>query len=229
MPRAIISFTVLVATPLIFSACGGGIGSGLPLDAAQGMLIGADCNPAVDLACDADTFCAGLPQGDDTGTGTCLEMCGCVTIEDCYDPGNLCYHIQCVGEATCEAGRCGWECGFGNPSQEGSDNQGPAQEGAVCDVTRGCADGLGCKNVVDGAGTCQPRGWCKEATVYADCAGLLENDAQGDWTCDANRCVWVPDDRSSTSARGNPELGLNEQVQVDIRTPPALSFRPAGG
>jgi len=63
-------------------------------------------------------------------------------------------------------------------------------EGDPCDDAHQCQDGLMCKNVVDGHGTCHDTYWCEQATVGGDC-GLLDHIMTvGRWTCNDHHCAW---------------------------------------
>ncbi len=81
-----------------------------------------------------------------------------------------CY--ECVDPETCQV-----------PSTDGD-------EGARCDDSHGCNEGLFCKNVVNGVGTCQGETWCDSSTVNADCANVVHIMVPGTWTCNDHHCAW---------------------------------------
>jgi hypothetical protein len=184
----------LMAMTLTLTACGREDGSRFPLNVDRSPLVGADCGPAVELGCDSDTYCAGLPQDAPDAAGTCLEMCGCNTVEDCFNPDNKCYHIECVGEATCEAGHCGWECW---PSQGGGDD--PEKPRGACEeatVEQDCAGLLANDDL--GTWSCQHNRcvWTPEDPV--------DTSAQDSWQLSTVTPIQVELDRLQTNASQFP-------------------------
>ncbi len=131
---------------------------------------------------------------------------------------NGCY--ECVDPDTCTV-----------PSTEG-------QEGDRCDTDHPCAEGLFCKNQVDGVGSCQGELWCDPQTVDADCANVVHIMVPGTWSCNEHHCAWqtglsnqeitaqdtplaIPDNdpqgvTSTIHVGGMKSVCLDPQVSVDL-------------
>ncbi|MDA3863707.1 MAG: CUB domain-containing protein [Deltaproteobacteria bacterium] len=102
--------------------------------------------------------------------GTCNIDADCST-------GEYCEPAQCFNPyAPC----------YGTCTPEQSDGQ----QGASCTDTEMCAEDLFCKNIVDGAGSCQPENWCESSSVETDCALLPHIAIPGNWVCSHNTCTW---------------------------------------
>jgi len=98
-------------------------------------------------------------------------------------------------------GSDGWFTMVGGPASYTLGNQAivgirpyALPEGYLCGGWGGwpCAEGLFCKNRVNGVGTCQQEGWCYQDTVAADCDGQPHDAVPGRWVCQAHSCVWTP-------------------------------------
>ncbi|HJK92864.1 MAG TPA: proprotein convertase P-domain-containing protein [Polyangiaceae bacterium LLY-WYZ-15_(1-7)] len=134
----------------------------------SGGQVGDAC--ATNADCAEENHCQG---------GTCAADGSCGVVSDCDLEGNLWVHVMCVGYATCEAGRCGWECG----APIGG-------EGDPCDTSAQCGEELYCA----GDGTCTAYGEC---STSADCNredNLFPHPAcVGTGVCSAGLCGWECD------------------------------------
>ncbi len=66
----------------------------------------------------------------------------------------------------------------------------PGSEGWECRDDGDCSNGLRCKNVIDGVGSCRSELWCAPETVAVDCADLFHPAIPGYWDCPAGTCTW---------------------------------------
>ncbi len=107
-----------------------------------------------------------------------LEPGQCNRDEDCGE-GQRCVPHQCFNPYAPCYGECVAEVWDGS-------------EGSKCDDDHPCQEGLFCKAVSDGVGTCRPETWCQPETVAADCANVIHIAVPGFWTCENHECSWVP-------------------------------------
>lgn len=135
---------------------------------------------AADADCDGELYCA--------ADGVCHAAGTCSVATDCAAPGNGWIHPLCVGEASCDAGQCGWHCSVEPPACVDGETMNDgcndcvcggglwtctrrycppvAVQGEACDDNVVCDVGLVCdQGATDGAtcraggvGTCQPEG-----------------------------------------------------------------------
>jgi inhibitor of cysteine peptidase len=75
---------------------------------------GASCGDDINVECADGLYCAfGLNWcGTPPVTGVCRQMGDCGAKSDCLNQNNDWIHPACMGQATCTAGQCGWNCGL---------------------------------------------------------------------------------------------------------------------
>lgn len=73
---------------------------------------GDACGDDIGVSCGDGLYCAfGLNWcGTPPVTGVCRQMGDCGAPSDCLNEHNDWIHPACMGEATCTAGQCGWDC-----------------------------------------------------------------------------------------------------------------------
>ncbi len=81
-------------------------------------------------------------------------------------------------------------------------------EGDACSTNASCRDGLVCKGIVDGAGTCRSETWCMPQTVDADCAALPHIQIPGNWACVDNACAWHPNSIPPMRVSGTENVAI---------------------
>ena len=100
----------------------------------------------------------------------------CKMLPPICGPGTILAHqdscYRCVDPETCEA-----------PAEAGS-------EGSPCSMDSHCIDGLFCKNIINGEGSCRGELWCAPETVEADCADAIHPAIPGYWVCPDSTCAW---------------------------------------
>jgi len=127
---------------------------------------GAACASSAD--CAEGLYCA--------GDGTCRADGTCDAVDDCDAEGNVFVHILCVGHSSCNAGRCGYECGA--PLLGG--------EGDSCGSSADCRDALYC--AADGA--CHADASCTlPDDCYADGNAWIHVECAGTTQCNAGSCA----------------------------------------
>lgn len=73
---------------------------------------GDACGDDIGVKCGAGLYCAfGLNWcGTPPVTGVCRQMGDCGAESDCLNGENIWIHPMCMGKATCDGGKCGWDC-----------------------------------------------------------------------------------------------------------------------
>ena len=73
---------------------------------------GEACGDDINVECGENLYCAfGLNWcGTPPVTGVCRQMGDCGAPSDCLNQANDWIHPMCMGKATCEQGKCGWDC-----------------------------------------------------------------------------------------------------------------------
>ncbi len=87
-------------------------------------------------------------------------------------------------------------------------------EGDACTTDESCRDGLICKGLVGGAGTCQGETWCTPDTVDADCAALPHIMIPGSWRCLENACTWRPSSIAPMTVSGTENVAIPDNSSV---------------
>jgi predicted secreted protein len=80
----------------------------------RGAKEGEACGDDINTKCGDGLYCAfGLNWcGTPPVTGVCRKMGDCGAPSDCLNQDNIWIHPMCMGQATCEQGHCGWDCGI---------------------------------------------------------------------------------------------------------------------
>lgn len=81
-------------------------------------------------------------------------------------------------------------------------------EGDTCTTNTQCRDGLLCKGIVNGTGTCRPETWCTSETVDVDCAALPHIQIPGNWACVDSACAWHPNSIPPMSVAGTENVAI---------------------
>jgi len=87
-------------------------------------------------------------------------------------------------------------------------------EGDTCTTDDSCRDGLACKGLVGGAGTCQGETWCLADTVDADCAALPHIMIPGSWRCLESVCTYRPSSIAPMSVSGTENVAIPDNSSV---------------
>jgi hypothetical protein len=87
-------------------------------------------------------------------------------------------------------------------------------EGDACTTDESCRDGLLCKGVADGAGTCRGETWCSAATVDADCAALPHIMVPGNWRCVESSCAWHRSSLPPMTVVGTENVAIPDNSSV---------------
>ncbi|PKN47716.1 MAG: hypothetical protein CVU59_01835 [Deltaproteobacteria bacterium HGW-Deltaproteobacteria-17] len=87
-------------------------------------------------------------------------------------------------------------------------------EGDACTTDASCRDGLLCKGMTGGAGTCQGETWCSAVTVDNDCAALPHIMVPGNWRCVDSVCAWHRSSLPPMSVSGTENVSIPDNSSV---------------